>query len=277
MNFKIFTICFLLVIKLNIGKITRNTIEKKVKTSEKPSLAFMYDLTSLLSNETQINIEVKMNKVEFNSEHISFYFVKEECVESDECGECKDKENTTLKKTLTIGENTKAYFYNLQKKPDTKCLIIKIENNLVGNVTIINNQQYNFPNIKGGKFNETITISPTNEIIYLLILEENYAKHVEIIYDKDENIEKEIEAIKYGSFNLENIKDLDNIPIGTRFYPTEWKFKHTVLGKSYYYFSKFTNGCPGIEIPKLSKNITIKYSKEKYFDSSYTPISNTST
>ena len=280
MNFKIFTICFLLVIKLNIGKIIgRNGIEKKEKTSEKPSLAFMYDLTSLQSNETQINIEVKMNKVEFNSENISFYFVQEECVESDECGEdkCKEKENTTLKKTLTIGENTKAYFYNLENKKDSKCLIIKIENNLVGNVIIINNQEYNFPNIKGGKFDEAIDISSTNEPIYLLIPEVSDNKYVEIIYDKDENIEKEIEAIKYGSFNLENIKDLDNIPIGTSFYPTEWKFKHTVLGKSYYYFSQFTDGCPGIEIPKLSKNITIKYSKEKYFDSSYTPISNTST
>jgi hypothetical protein len=260
--------------------ITRNKIEKKEKTSKKPSLAFMYDLTSLQLRDTQINIEVKMNNVSFTSEHISFYFVKEECVESDECGEdkCKEKENTTLKKTLTIGENTKAYFYNLEKKPDTKCLIIKIVNDLVGNVTIINNQEYNFPNIKGGKFNETITISPTNEPIYLLILEENYAIHVEIIYDKDENIEKEIEAIKYGYFNLENIKDLDNIPIGTKFYPTEWKFKHTVLGKSYCYFSNFTDGgCPGIEIPKLSKNITIKYSKKEYFDSDSKPIFNTTT
>ncbi len=280
MNFKIFTICFLLVIKLNFGMITRNTIEKKEKTSEKPSLAFMYDLTTLQSDETQINIEVKMNKVEFNSEHISFYFLQEECVESDECGEdkCKEKENTTLNKTLTIGENTKAYFYNLQKKQDTKCLIIKIENNLEGNVIIINNQEYNFPNIKGGKFDEAIDISSTNEPIYLLIPEVSDNKYVEIIYDKDENIEKEIEAIKYSSFDLENIKDLDNIPIGTTFNKIEnWNFKHTVLGKSYYYFSQSSNGCPGIEIPKLSKNITIKYSKNEYFDSSSSTISNTTT
>ena len=279
MSFKIFIICFLLVIKLNIGKITRNTIEKKVKTSEKPSLAFMYDLTSLQSNETQINIEVKMNNVSFTSENISFYFVQEECVESDECGEdkCKEKENTTLKKNLTIGEDTKAYFYNLEKKQDTKCLIIKIVNDLVGNVTIINNQEYHFPNIKGGKFNEIINISSTNEPIYLLIPEESNNKYVEIIYDKDENIEKEIEDIKYSSFDLENIKDLDNIPIGTTFNKIEnWKFKHTVLGKSYYYFSQSSNGCPGIEIPKLSKNITIKYSKKEYFDSDSTPIRNTS-
>ena len=79
MNFKIFTICFLLVIKLNIGKITRNGIEKKEKTSEKRSLDFMYDLTSLQSDDTQINIEVKMNNASFTSEHISFYFLQEEC------------------------------------------------------------------------------------------------------------------------------------------------------------------------------------------------------
>ena len=278
MNFKIFTICFLLVIKLNIGKITRNEIEKKEKTSEKPSLAFMYDLTTLQLDDTQINIEVKMNKVEFNSEHISFYFLQEECVESDECTDdkCKEKETTTLKKTLTIGEDTKAYFYNLDKKQDTKCLIIKIVNDLIGNVTIINNQQYNFPNIKGGKFDEAIDISSTNEKIYLLIPEQSNNNYVEIIYDKDENIEKEIEDIKYSYFDLENIKDLDNIPIGTTFKTIEWKFKHTVLGKSYYYFSQSINGCPGIEIPKLSKNITIKYSKKEYFDSDSTPIRNTS-
>ena len=104
MNFKIFIICFLLVIKLNFGM---NEFEEKNKTSDNSSLSFIYNISTLQSNETQINIEVKMNNVSFISDHISFYISKEDCVENDPCGndKCKEKETTTLKKNLTISED----------------------------------------------------------------------------------------------------------------------------------------------------------------------------
>ena len=98
MNFKIFTICFLLVIKINFGMIKRNGNEEK--DIGHASLTFIYNISTLQLSDTQINLEVKMNKVEFTSEHISFYISKEDFVENDPCrnDKCKEKENTTLKK-----------------------------------------------------------------------------------------------------------------------------------------------------------------------------------
>ncbi len=87
MNFKIFTICFLLVIKLNFGMIKRNRIEEKDKGPA--SLTFIYNISTLQLSDTQINIKVKMNKVEFTSEHISFYISKEDFVENVPCGNYK--------------------------------------------------------------------------------------------------------------------------------------------------------------------------------------------
>jgi len=264
MNLKISIICFLLVLKLKICSIIqKNKEDFSEKKLEDKKIYFLYDLKTFDESDTQINLEVKMKNLEFKEESISFFFAEDECQDNLEFATGKTKEETSSKRTYSNSE-IMAFYYNIEKKINCKCLIIIIENNLEGIVTIVNNQKYNPTKINKYNLNSEIKIPPTNEPIYLLFPKTN-DNYLEITFPKEENIAKEI--VNFKNADLEE-NHIENIPIDSKFTDlNNWSFKYSILETSYYYFySKLYSKCFGLEIPKLSKEIIIKLSDKQYFN-----------
>ena len=94
-----------------------------------------------------------MDNLHFKSEDIFYLFDTEDCLNID-ISQKVIINKASVGRNLTIDkEKLNAQCFKLSKKEDAKCLIIKINNNLEGKVTIRNNQKYNCANIKGRKFN----------------------------------------------------------------------------------------------------------------------------
>ena len=209
-----------------------------------------------------------MNDLNFKSESVSFFFVNEE-----ECSDTidvkgKTKEETSPKRTFENQELI-AFYYNVEKKADFQCLIIIIENDLKGELTIFNNQVYNPSNIKGYELEKEIKISPTNEPIYLLF-SQSTQNHLEITFPIEN--EKEIIEFKKGDLKSEYI---ENIPDDSKFSQITWNFKYSILKNGYYYcYHQLSSFSFGLEIPKLTNEITIKLSSKNNFNTDSYPSNN---
>ena len=211
-------ICFLFVLKLSICSALEKNKKVVIQKLEQTKIPVSCNLKDF-GTDNQINVGVKMNNLNFKSESVSFFFVNEE-----ECSDTidvkgKTKEETSPKRTFENQELI-AFYYNVEKKADFQCLIIIIENDLEGELTIFNNQVYNPSNIKGYELEKEIKISPTNEPIYLLF-SQSTQNHLEITFPIEN--EKEIIEFKKGDLKSEYI---ENIPDDSKFSQITWNFKY---------------------------------------------------
>lgn len=258
-------ICFLFVLKLSICSALEKNKKVVIQKLEQTKIPVSCNLKDF-GTDNQINVGVKMNDLNFKSESVSFFFVNEE-----ECSDTidvkgKTKEETSPKRTFENQELI-AFYYNVEKKADFQCLIIIIENDLKGELTIFNNQVYNPSNIKGYELEKEIKISPTNEPIYLLF-SQSTQNHLEITFPIEN--EKEIIEFKKGDLKSEYI---ENIPYDSKFSQITWNFKYSILKNGYYYcYHQLSSSFSfGLEIPKLTNEITIKLSSKNNFNTdSYT-------
>ena len=151
----------------------------KNKNNENDDVFFYLNLNSFIVDEYCF-MEVKMENLNFEKAHILYSFSNNDCSEQTE----GDFQKINSNRTINI-ENYTAIFFKVKKENENqKCLIIKIKNNLTGNITVINTLKNN-EKIVMCNLNEEY-ISVPNEESYFLFKSNSSNFYTSIKYNETE-------------------------------------------------------------------------------------------
>ena len=110
----------------------------KNKNNENEDIFFYLNLNSFTVDEYCF-MEIKMENLNFEKDHILYSFSNNDCSEQTE----GDFQKINSNRTINIQNYTAIFFKVKKENENQKCLIIKIKNNLTGNIIVINTLKNN--------------------------------------------------------------------------------------------------------------------------------------